>query len=65
MGPRGDRQAVVDPQTLAVHGVGGLHVLDASVLPSPTSGNLNGCMAMVAEKGAALLLEQVHAGTVP
>ncbi len=47
--------AVVDPQ-LRVHGMQGLRVVDASVLPSGTSGNSNAPTLMVAEKGAAMIL---------
>jgi choline dehydrogenase len=48
--------SVVDAR-LRVHGVQGLRVIDASVFPSITSGNTNAPTVMVAEKGAALVLE--------
>lgn len=51
----GDETAVVDSR-LRVRGVEGLRVMDASVLPSCTSGNSNAPTLMVAEKGAAMLL---------
>lgn len=51
----GDAASVVDPQ-LRVRGVAGLRVIDASVLPTCTSGNSNAPTLMVAEKGAALVL---------
>ncbi len=51
----GDAEAVVDAQ-LRVRGVTGLRVIDASILPSCTSGNSNAPTLMVAEKGAAMVL---------
>jgi choline dehydrogenase len=55
MGRKDDSLAVVDSQ-LRVRGVGGLRVVDASVMPFITSGNTNSPTLMIAEKTAALIL---------
>ena len=46
---------VVDAR-LRVHGIESLRIIDASVFPTITSGNTNAPTAMVADKGAAMLL---------
>jgi choline dehydrogenase len=51
-----DDQAVVDPTTMGVHGVDGLSVVDASVFPFVTNGNIYAPVMMVAEKAADLIL---------
>ncbi|NYS25586.1 GMC family oxidoreductase N-terminal domain-containing protein [Rhodobacteraceae bacterium 2376] len=51
-----DRGAVVDPM-LRVNGVAGLRVADASVMPTIPSGNTNAPTLMIAEKAAALILQ--------
>ena len=51
-----DKNAVVDPQ-LRVHGIQGLRVIDASVMPKITSANTNAPTLMIAEKGAQHVLE--------
>lgn len=56
MGVASDPLSVVD-ERLRVHGIGGLRVVDASVMPTITSGNTNTPTAMIAEKGAQMLLE--------
>lgn len=55
MGPDAT-SAVVDAR-LRVHGIDGLRVIDASIFPTITSGNTNAPTVMVAEKGAAMVLE--------
>jgi len=55
MGPASDPRAVVDAQ-LRVHGIDGLRVADASIMPTITSGNTNAPTTMIAERAAALIL---------
>jgi choline dehydrogenase len=51
-----DELSVVDPQTMRVHGLDGLRVVDASVFPYVTNGNIYAPVMMVAEKAADLIL---------
>jgi len=51
-----DGRAVVDPGSMRVHGVDGLRVVDASVFPYVTNGNIYAPVMMVAEKSADLIL---------
>jgi len=50
-----DDGAVVDPLTMKVHGVDGLRVVDASVFPYVTNGNIYAPVMMTAEKSADLI----------
>jgi choline dehydrogenase len=59
MGPAADRAAVVDHE-LRVHGITGLRVIDASIMPTITSGNTNSPTLMIAEKGAGLVVEALR-----
>ena len=51
-----DDMSVVDPAGLSVHGLAGLRVVDASVFPYVTNGNIYAPVMMVAEKAADLIL---------
>jgi len=64
MGPSTDPAAVVDAR-LRVHGVAGLRIADASVMPTITSGNTNAPTLMIAEKAAAMVLEDARGIGVP
>ncbi|MGE5116867.1 MAG: GMC family oxidoreductase [Betaproteobacteria bacterium] len=59
MGPAADPQAVVDAR-LRVHGVAGLRVADASVMPRITSGNTNSPTLMIAERAAQWIAEDAR-----
>jgi choline dehydrogenase len=56
MGLVTDAESVVDAR-LRVHGIERLRVIDASVMPTITSGNTNTPTAMIAEKGSEMILE--------
>ena len=48
--------SVIDPDTMRVHGLKGLRVVDASVMPYVTNGNIYAPVMMIAEKAADLIL---------
>ncbi len=56
-----DAMAVVDAQ-LRVHGIDGLRVADASIMPTLTSGNTNAPSIMIGEKAADMVLKSAAAG---
>ncbi|MFL5829026.1 MAG: GMC oxidoreductase, partial [Solirubrobacteraceae bacterium] len=53
MGPGDDK--VVDPATMKVHGLEGIRVVDASVMPYVTNGNIYAPVVMLSEKAADLI----------
>ncbi|KAB2850150.1 MAG: choline dehydrogenase [Hyphomicrobiaceae bacterium] len=54
MGPASDKEAVVDGE-LRAHGIAGLRIVDASVMPRITTGNINAPVIMLAERAADLI----------
>ena len=51
-----DTLSVIDPLTMRVHGLDGLRIVDASVMPYITNGNLYAPVMMIAEKSADIIL---------
>jgi 4-pyridoxate dehydrogenase len=60
MGAEGDPRSVVGPD-LRVHGVDGLRVVDASVMPDLPNGNINAAVLMIAEIASDMILNQAKA----
>jgi choline dehydrogenase len=56
MGLASDPLAVVDTR-LRVHGIDGLRIVDASIMPTITSGNTNSPTIMIAERASEMILQ--------
>lgn len=59
MGPRADAQAVVD-ERLRVHGIAGLRVIDASIMPSIVRGHPQAAVVAIAEKAADMITDDAR-----
>jgi choline dehydrogenase len=51
-----DDMSVIDPDTMRVHGLDGIRVVDASSMPYVTNGNIYAPVMMLAEKAADIIL---------
>ncbi len=51
-----DELSVTDPKTMRVHGLSGLRIVDASVMPNVTNGNIYAPVMMIAEKASDIIL---------
>lgn len=52
-----DEMAVVDPQNFRVHGLNGVRIADASIMPLVPTGNTNAPTIMIAERAATVLVD--------
>jgi choline dehydrogenase len=52
-----DEMSVIDPLTMRVRGMAGIRVVDASVMPYVTNGNIYAPTMMIAEKAADIILD--------
>ena len=51
--------AVVDPRSFEVHGLSGVRIADASIIPLIPTGNTNAPTIMIAERAAAVIIDQL------
>lgn len=55
-----DAMAVVDPRSFEVHGLSGVRIADASIIPLIPTGNTNAPTIMIAERAAAVIIDQLR-----